>query len=285
MELVLMLSWFKFVYFHLVLSASSVVSVWMRSVMDGEWCLSGPVWWSVTWNCQSPGYPRDHQLSQFLKQYRAALDWRKKIFGKNPTTTNIWVWRGTNKWSDNWWIKYVNLFACLELMEEIDFTIFGQRPKPSVSVMGHINSVNINIRGQYVRSNLLLVYQNIWCELVIFTRSGVWANKEILMLGDWVGQISPDKARGVWRGLVVVPEYFIIPQIFSIKTKYFTWKTFTRTGGNPREVRSDFTSEWMIECWRFAGSSGIFCLISILSRDKWVNTVLEPQLFCKLTPR
>ena len=229
----------------------------------------------------SPGSP----AVSISKTVQGSSRLKEKIFGKNPTTTNIWVWRGTNKWSDNWWIKYVNLFACLELMEEIDFTIFGQRPKPSVSVMGHINSVNINIRGQYVRSNLLLVYQNIWCELVIFTRSGVWANKEILMLGDWVGQISPDMARGVWRGLVVVPEYFIIPQIFSIKTKYFTWKTFTRTGGNPREARSDFTSEWMIECWRFAGSSGIFYLISILSRDKWVNTVLEPQLFCKLTPR
>lgn len=50
--------------------------------------------------------------------------------------------------------KFVCMFGTLELMEEIDFTIFGQRPKPSVSVMGHINTISIS--RQYVRSNLTL---------------------------------------------------------------------------------------------------------------------------------
>ena len=79
-------------YFHLVLSTSSVVSVWMRSVMDGEWCLSGPVWSSVTWNCQSPGYPRDHPAVSISKTVQSNSRLKEKIFGKNPTTKNIWVW-------------------------------------------------------------------------------------------------------------------------------------------------------------------------------------------------
>ena len=71
-------------YFHLVLSSSSAVSVWMRSVMDGEWCLSGPVWSSVTWNCQSPGYPRDHPAVSVSKTVQSNSRLKEKNIWHEP---------------------------------------------------------------------------------------------------------------------------------------------------------------------------------------------------------
>ena len=107
-------------------------------------------------------------------------------------------------------------------------------------------------------------------------------------------------ARGVWRWCSSVPEYFIIHQIFSIETKYFTWKTFT--GGNPREVRlfllaanCDSTSHWMIELLQVRSSESFYLiavtngLISCFRRDyfaswHWGNlsmSRLSPEQSCE----
>ena len=110
------------------------------------------------------------------------------------------------------------LVACLELMEEIDFTFFGQRLKPSPPPSSSL-AANMSrrrwLRQAMLRPNFMLVHQN-FCRKMKF-------NKEI--------ERRPGGSELVVCGRLVgsVPEYFTILLIFlsKIETKYFTGKTFT----------------------------------------------------------
>ena len=138
--------------------------------------------WSVTWNCQSLGYPQDHSSPLLSSR-------QERTFG-NQHSTPAWripqkciclkmlvkcrflkmLVKCKSKWSDNWWIKYVNLFACLELMEEIDFKIFGRRPNPSPSSSLEANMSRTR-RLRQAMSILMLVYQNVSFKIIIWTRT------------------------------------------------------------------------------------------------------------------
>ena len=126
--------------------------------------------------------PGSLQLSTFLKQYPPPpppqLTLKKKYLARNQEPQifefdGVMVWRGTNKWSDNWWIKYVNVFACLELMEEIDFTIFGQRTKNYQWAWCEPSPGEILAGNMWGLIGCVGLPKYLVWEMIIFTRTGV----------------------------------------------------------------------------------------------------------------